>query len=188
MLGPARDPELIDELDARPVRSFRGRLWRVVRVGRNPLEPSRAGGRWDRGNFDILYTALESDGAIAEVDFHLRMQPVFPSKYRAELCELEVTTERALYFDSLHQLAPLGVDAARYREPLYSRSQEIGDVAAFLGIGALIVPSARWPCLNAVLMLDVEPEAPTITVTGSPRPVNFAEWHEKARSMRTERG
>ena len=70
-----------------------------------------------------------------------------------------VAPERPLYFDSLDLST-------------YPRSQEIGYVAAFLGVAALLVPSARWRCLTAVLMLDVEPEAPTITVTGLPRPVN----------------
>ncbi len=157
MHGSARDPQLLDALDARPLQSFQGHVWRVVRVGRNPVEPSKAGGRWDRRGFDVLYTALEEDGAIAELDYHLRLQPVFPSKYRAEVHELAVATERALYFTSLDELVPLGVDPARYREPLYSLSQEIGDAAAFLGVAALVVPNARWACQNAVLMLDAEP-------------------------------
>ena len=186
MHGPIRDPQLIDALDARPLRSFRGNVWRVVRVGRDPVEPSRAGGRWDRGGFDVLYTALEADGAIAELDYHLRMQPVFPSKYRAEVHELAVATERALYFDSLDELVPLGVDPSRYREPLYSRSQDIGDAAAFLGVAALVVPSARWPCQNVVLILDVEPAPPTVTVLGS-REVAFLQWRNETRSKRLER-
>jgi RES domain-containing protein len=162
-------------------------VWRVVRVGRDPLGPSRAGGRWDRGGFDVLYTALEADGAIAELDYHLRLQPVFPSKYRAEVYELQVTTRRALFFDSLDELIRLGVDPERYREPLYSRSQEIGDAAAFLGTAALIVPSARWRCQNAVLMLDVEPEPPTVTVVGSPREVDFVEWRKMVRPTKAGR-
>jgi RES domain-containing protein len=184
--GSARDPQLLDALDAWPLQPFHGHVWRVVRVGRDPVEPSRAGGRWDRGRFDVLYTALDEDGAIAELDYHLRLQPVFPSRYEAEAHELTVATERALYFASLDELVPLGVDPARYREPLYSRSQEIGDAAAFLGVAALIVPSARWPCQNAVLMLDVEPVAPTLTVVGS-RKFDFMEWRNTARSKRRER-
>ncbi len=183
MHGAVRDPALLDALDTRPLRTFQSRVWRVVRVGRDPVEPSRAGGRSDRGSFDVLYTSLEADGAIAEMDYHLRLQPVFPSEYRAEVHELEVATERALYFDYLDELAPLGIDPAEYRQPLYSRSHEIGDAAAFLGVAALIVPSARWPCQNAVVMLDVEPAPPIVAVLDS-REVDFMKWRKSAWSAR----
>src|SRR5687767_14502597 len=92
-----RDRRLIDALDALPRTRFEGTVWRVAREGRDPLQCSASGGRWDDGSFDVLYTSLERDGAIAEMYFHLmRGQPVFPSKSRYALFELEVTLSEVL--------------------------------------------------------------------------------------------
>jgi RES domain-containing protein len=150
----ARDPELIDALDARTRTTFDGTLWRVVREGRDPLEASRAGGRWDLGASDVLYTSMEPDCAIAEVEYHLSQQPVFPSRIRSAWHELRARVSSVIRLETIAELVDLGVDAARYREPLYERTREIGDAAAFLGCDALIVPSARWDCLNVVLFLE----------------------------------
>jgi RES domain-containing protein len=172
---PARDPGLLDALEEKSVERFDGDVWRVAHETRNPLDPSSAGGRWDRGVFDVLYTSLERDGAIAEVDFHIRMQPVFPSKYKPVLHRLHLVAVRAIRFSSIRELEPLGVDPTRYRETAYERTQEIGDAAAFLGLGALIVPNARWPALNAVVIVDVDPDPPTVELLES-EPVDLPQW------------
>ena len=51
-------------------------------------------------------------------------------------------------------LLRLGVEEARYREILYDRTQAISDAARFMGFDGLIVPNARWDCLNLVLFDD----------------------------------
>ena len=76
-----RDNTLIDAIEASRADEFEGLVWRVVREDRDPTRGSSPGGRWDDGTFDVLYTSLESNGALAELYFHiLRGQPVFPSK------------------------------------------------------------------------------------------------------------
>jgi RES domain-containing protein len=64
-----RDPALLDALDAFDRTHFAGETWRVVRKCRDPLQGSASGGRWDPALFDVLYTSLESDGALAEVRY-----------------------------------------------------------------------------------------------------------------------
>ncbi|TIX45632.1 MAG: RES domain-containing protein, partial [Mesorhizobium sp.] len=90
----ARDPDLLDALDAHAGVSFEGEVWRCVREEREPLQgyPSRA--RWDPGTFDVLYTSLEREGALEEIHFHLSRQPVFPSKIRSVLHRILVRTQR----------------------------------------------------------------------------------------------
>lgn len=149
----ARDPDLLDALDRRTRISFDGFLWRVVREGRDPLEPSPVDGRWNMGFFEVVYTAFEENGAMAEVDFHLSRQPVFPSKYRARLYKVRAVTKNSLRFNTVEDLRKLGVDPQAYKNVLYERTQEIGDAAAFLGCDALIAPNARWGCLNMVLIV-----------------------------------
>ena len=162
-----RDSHLIDALDAIPRAPFEGTVWRVVREGRDPFQCSASGGRWDDGSFDVLYTSRKSDGAIAEMHFHLmRGQPVFPSKIRYCLHELSVSLDEVMTLTT-DNLASLGLDATRFgqlsynqRTQEYPRSQEIAEVAHFLDCDGLLVPSARWDCVNLTLFCDrLKPEA-----------------------------
>lgn len=163
-----RDNALIDALESAPSTPFQGTVWRVVREGRDVLQGSCYGGRWDDGTFDVLYTSEKADGAIAEMYFHLsRGQPVIPSKITYRLYELRVATQRALKLADLAALATLGVDTTRYgalsyleRSEEYPRPQEIAETAHFVGFDGLIVPNARFECLNVVLFCDrIPPEA-----------------------------
>ncbi|GLQ55900.1 RES family NAD+ phosphorylase [Devosia nitrariae] len=182
-----RDNALIDAIEAHTPAAFAGTAWRVVKEGRSPLVCSRAGGRWDDGTFDVLYTSRERDGAIAEVYFHLgRGQPVFPSQVRYGIHELDVSLAGALKLVDLSALSALGLDTSRYGQLSYDRvsneyprSQDIAEVAHFLEFDGLIVPSARWSCMNIVLFCDlVLPDAmDAITDHGT---IDWTEWAERS--------
>ena len=110
-----RDKALLDAIEAVEPSEHAGPVWRVARAERDPCVCGRSGGRWDDGTFDVLYTALERDGAIAEMYFHLkRGQPVFPSRARFHLHRLDVALERALKLLDLQALASLGVDVGTW--------------------------------------------------------------------------
>jgi hypothetical protein len=149
-----RDLALLDTLDACPREEFTGMAWRIVREGRDPLLGSPSAARWDPGRFDVLYTALARDGALAEIHFHLSRQPVFPSKVRFHLYELSVRADGLLRLPDMAALERLGIERESYAGLLYARTQEIGDAAQFLGFTGMIVPSARWNGLNLVLFTD----------------------------------
>lgn len=178
-----RDLALIDALEAAPATAFSGTVWRVVRDGRDVLEGSAYGGRWDDGTFDVLYTSEKADGAIAELYFHLsRGQPVIPSKVAYRLHELRVTMPRALRLPDREALAGLGVDMARYgglsyfeRVQEYPRPQEIAECAHFVGFDGLIVPSARFACMNVIVFCDrVGPDA--LEAVRDHGPVSWSDW------------
>lgn len=173
----ARDLALLDALDAREPEAFEGVVWRIVREGRDPLQGHPSSARWDPGTFDVLYTSLERDGALAEIHFHLSRQPVFPSKLRSVLYRIAVRTKRTLRLTDMEALGRLGVERKRYAELLYSRTQEIGDAAYFLGFDGLIAPSARWPCHNLVLFTD-RAEAADLVVETSEQ-VDWEAWRRE---------
>lgn len=169
------DDRLLDLVGAIEGTPYDGAMWRVVRTGRDVLDGSRGSGRWNTTEMSVLYGAAERDGAIAEIHFHLnRGQSVFPSRMSHDLFELSVEAKEALVLADMDQLEKLGVESGRYRELLYTRTQEIGAAAAFLGFDGLIVPSARWDCRNIILFLnavDLE-EVRTVSV----QPVDWKEW------------
>jgi RES domain-containing protein len=177
----ARDLRLLDQVDAYPRRAHTGPLWRVVRDGRDPLLGGRSASRWCNGRFDVLYTSLERDGAIAEVHALLSLQPVFPSKITFQVHRLHVSVEQSLHLADLPTLARLGVDTDRYQERNYAKTQDIADAAYFLGFDGLFVPSARWPCANAVLFTDrIEPASLSIDRT-EPDPIDWRSWRRQTR-------
>jgi hypothetical protein len=163
-----RDNALIDALELINPVPFKGRVWRVVREGRDVLMPGAAGGRWDDGTFDVLYTSQSADGAAAERYFHLsRGQPVIPSRVNYLLFELRLAIDRTLRLADLDAIAKLGVDTSHYgalsyadRQHEYPRTQEIAETAHFVGFDGLVAPNARWRCMNVILFSDrVGPDA-----------------------------
>jgi RES domain-containing protein len=150
----ARDPDLLDALDAHAGVPFEGDVWRIVREGRDVLlgYPSKA--RWDPGGFDVIYTSLQREGALAEVYFHLSRQPVFPSQIKSILFRISVSTRRTLRLADLAAVAALGVSADDYAGLDYGRTQEIGDAANFLGFDGILAPSARSESQNLVLFTN----------------------------------
>src|SRR3984893_10256721 len=172
-----RDPTLLDALDVFDRVSYAGDTWRVVRDGRDPLQGSASGGRWDPTLFDVLYTSLVPDGAVAEVHFHLSRQPVFPSKIKFGLHRTRVRTSKTLRLRNLEAMVPLGVDKARYREILYQPTQAIGDAAHFLGFDSIIAPNARWSCNNLSLFIGQIAVADLEVIESLE--VNWTEWRKK---------
>ena len=172
-----RDPALLDALDSFHKVSYTGETWRVVRAGRDPLQGSASGGRWDPTLFDVLYTSLVPDGAVAEVHFHLSRQPVFPSKIKFGLHRIKVRTAKTLRLRNLDAMIPLGVETDRYREILYAPTQAIGDAAHFLGFDSIIAPNARWSCNN--LILFTEQIAPATLQILESSEVNWTDWRKK---------
>lgn len=175
----ARDLALLDAIDGLVHAPFVGTVWRVVREGRDPVEGHPSGGRWDPGEFDVLYTSEEADGALAEITFHLARQPVFPSKIHFGLHQISVRAEKILNLADVRILTRLGVEETHYRDILYARSQAVGDAAFFLGYDGIVAPNARWPCLSLMLFTDrLEPEDLDVV---SSRPVDLNEWRKKNR-------
>jgi hypothetical protein len=123
--------------------------------GREPLRGSGASGRWGAaGEFEVLYTSLMRDGALAEIGYRLSLEPVWPSRIEHEIHAARAQLQHTLRFPAVEALAPLGVDVGRYRSFDYTATQAIAAAANFLGVDGLIVPSARFDCANLVIFVE----------------------------------
>lgn len=187
----ARDSKLLDAIEAVPVTSFAANVWRVVADGRNPLQCSSVGGRWDDRTFDVLYTSTADDGAMAEMYFHLsRGQPVIPSKRSYRLFELHAAFDNCVQLDSLDKLAALGLSTSTFgklsyvdRDKEYPRSQEIAEAAHFHERCGLLVPSARSEHANLVVFCDNAGPA-AVEVVKDHGPIVWEQAKSRARSAR----
>lgn len=185
-----RPQALLDAFEAQTPVSFAAELWRVVSDGRDPLQPGRAGGRWDDGTFDALYTSTQRDGAIAEAWFHAaRGQPIPPSKPRKRVHRIEAQLARVLDLSADNRLASLGVDMSQYgrlsyveRGGEYPTTQQIGEAAFFYEYEAIIVPNARWPSSNVVIL--TENARVTELSADAGELIDFAGWRTAIKPMR----
>ena len=126
MRGRIHDSDLLDALEELDPEPFTGSSFRIVPEGGDPVQArlTGSGGRWDDGQFPVLYTSMDSETAIAEVKYHLSRQPIFSSKMNLLLYELEVVTRRTLKFLDVEELIQLGVDASNYCVPDYSHAKK----------------------------------------------------------------
>ncbi len=168
MVAGPRDRTLIDTLERLETKSFNGIVWRVTRDGRDPTLFFGGGNRWDDGTFDVLYTSISEQGALAEMRFHIgRGQPVVPSKISYRLHQLSVRVDGLLDLTDADVLAKVGIDRGNFgrlpyldRQGEYEACQRVGEAVHFLGSddpadpSAILVPNARHPSNNLVLLAD----------------------------------
>lgn len=176
--GRLHDRGILDALEALDPEPFNGTVWRVTLKGREPLRGAAAHGRWSAGGeFEVLYTSLERDGALAEIGYRLSLEPVWPSRIEHEVHAIEVQAERTLRFANTAGLEPLGVDVARYRSFDYQATQAIAAAAHFLEFDGLIVPNARSDCANLVIFVERAPGLALIET----QPVDWDAWRRRQR-------
>ncbi len=175
MSTPLRhERSLLDALDVPGVRVAKT-VWRITRAGREPLRGSALHGRWGvSGEFSVLYTSCERQGALAEIGYRLELEPVWPSKIEHTLHELEVVCHNVLDLSDMDFLATLGVDVAKYKSLDYSVTSKLASAAAFLEFDAILVPSARYPCRNLVIFSD---RPNKVDVIGSSQ-VDWTKWRQ----------
>ena len=136
--GRRHDRDVLDALEAMADEPFEGEVWRVTWAGRDPLRGSTGAGRWSpAGEFEVLYTSLAREGALAEVGHRLSLEPVWPdpSRARHEVHRIGASLGRVLRFETVQSLHPLGVNTSRWGSYDYGVTQAIAAAANFLEIG-----------------------------------------------------
>ena len=162
-----RDIQLIDRIEALPTEWFSGDVFRLVRDGRDPTACWHPKGRWDDGAFDVLYTATSADGAFAEVRYHLsQQQPFAPDVLAYRMFRIPVESIDVIDLRDPGLLRKLGVDLKNWgksdyvsRGEEYLRTQEIAAVAMLHEREGLLVPSARSPDSNLVVLTQESVDA-----------------------------
>ena len=162
-----RDIVLIDQIDALPTETFSDNVFRLLRDGRDPTGCWHPEGRWDDGAFDVLYTATTVEGALAEVRYHVyQQQPFAPDFLAYRLFRIPIEGLEVINLLDHRLLEKLGVDLKTWgksdyvsRGQEYLRTQEIAAVAEFHERQGLLVPSARSPDSNLVILTQKSVDA-----------------------------
>ena len=169
------DRNLLDLLEQLPAKELDIQVWRVAWRSRHALDVG-GGGRWNPpGRFDAVYTSLEADGAMAEVYHYLSRAPVFSSAEKV-MYRIDARTNRTAVLDDPEQLRRRGLDPGQFQDVNPMLCQEIGSAAHLLEYDSLLVPSARWNCMNLVLFPDYIPLDSLVPDDG--KPVNWPAWRD----------
>ncbi len=128
--------------------------------------------------FQVLYTSLERDVALAEVASYLALLQPMPSKPLV-VHKIVFTTRRTITL-TMSGLEMLGVDPSRYGDRNYAETQIIGTAINYLGLDGLVSPSARWDCDNLTLFMANRALGEKLQVVASEE-VDWREWTERAR-------
>jgi len=145
------DPSLLDALEKLET-PWKGLVWRQVIGQTDPLRPNARGARWNPPETEALYCSLSESGAQLELVSMLERQPV---KVRKALRthQLRVDVRRSADLRS-GALADVGYENHILIADDWSVPQRMGAAAAWLGLAALIVPSARHDAGNIVLFVS----------------------------------
>lgn len=142
---PAKD--LVDRADALGTTSYEGAALRHVGPGHDPLATAGArirGGRWNPPeSFGTLYLALDRDTVIAEFHRLAARQGLRPGDLLPrDLHQFRVRLEAVLDLRSDNALEAVGLDLTRVRSDNRAPCQAVGEAAHYLGIEAILAPSA----------------------------------------------
>lgn len=160
---------VLDALEAVTPEPWQGEVWRVVFGNRNPLFANTTGARWNPPDTAALYTSLEIDTVLAELD-HLRSIQTPPTRRSAYLLHrISVRVDRVLDLTNKALLSSMGVleDDLIGDDPTACR--EVGGAAAWLGSDGILVPSARAEGFNLVVFVNqMDPDAPLDAIESRP--------------------
>jgi len=150
------DPRLLDTLE-RLEAAWQGMVWRQVIGDIDPLRANSRGARWNPPDTEALYCSLTREGAEVELRTVLSRQPI-PVRRRLVPHRIRVSVARAADLRG-GALAEAGYEEDALTGEDWTAPQRIGAGAVWLGIAALIVPSARHGGGNVVVFVnELQPE------------------------------
>jgi len=142
--------ELLDALSALSSSTWEGTIFRHTFGSVPPEKENQLGARWNPAEVPAIYSSLQPETAIAEVEFHISLQPFRPTTER-RVHRIQVRVPDVIELTDWQILERLGVSRASFEAIEPPSCKEVGGAAAFLGHGGILVPSARFPGVNLVI-------------------------------------
>jgi RES domain-containing protein len=147
---------LVDALGASAVETV---AFRHVSVGTNPRSGTGArihGGRWNPPNsFATLYLALDRETVVAEFERAAQRQGLTPDQFLPrELHEFEARLSAVLDLTAAEARQRLELADADLRSDDPTRCREIGEAAHYVGLEAVMAPSAAGRGIVLAVFLE----------------------------------
>jgi len=142
--------ELLDAVSVLSSLTWEGSVFRHTFGSVPPNRENQLGARWNPAEVPAIYCSLQPETALAEVEFHISLQPFKPTAQR-RLHRIQVRVPSLIDLTDWQTLERLGVVQSTYATLEPSACKEIGGAVAFLGHGGILVPSARAQGVNLVI-------------------------------------
>ena len=154
--------ELVARIDALGAAEIEVVAFRHVSVGTNPRSGTGArihGGRWNPpDSFATLYLALDLETVVAEFERAARRQGLTPDQFLPrELHEFDVRLTAVLDLTSAEAREALGLGEAELRADDPVRCREVGEATHYIGLEAVMAPSAGAGTVLAVFLEKLRP-------------------------------
>ena len=163
---PNPDPTILATLAALDAGPWSGQVWRYTFADSPPDKRNVRGASWNPPGVEALYTSLDEATALAEADHLIAVQPLRPRATRT-LHRLEIALMSVVDLAESSLLELLGVDEEALASDDHAACQAVGAAAAFLHLDGIIVPSARSPGHNIVILFAGTDSVPDIRVIDS---------------------
>ena len=163
---PNPDATILATLAALDAGPWSGEVWRHTFANNPPDKPNVRGARWNPPGVEALYTSLDEATALAEADHLIAMQPLRPRATRT-LHRLAIALKSVVELTDSSLLELLGVDQEALASDHHAACQAVGAAAAFLHLDGIVVPSARSPGHNIVILFAGVDSLPDIRVIDS---------------------
>lgn len=146
------DPTLLDALEGLPAARWQGRVWRHMFNDYPPDRVNTGGARWNPPGVGAIYTALDRATALAEGRHAIDVQPR-RTYARRVLYQVEVAVAALVDLSAPGALATVGLTLDDVKADDHTPCQAVGGAAAWLERDGLLVPSARSPDTNLVILV-----------------------------------
>jgi RES domain-containing protein len=150
---PLFDPALLDAIEGSVEHDFEAIVWRQIVAGTDPLNTNSLGGRWNPPGVEVLYCSLSERGAELELAALLDRQPT-PVKRHRVTHKLKVRLAKVARLTESEAFAAAGVRSESVLSEDMTLSRRVGAAAEWLGMGGMIVPSARHTDGNLVIITN----------------------------------
>jgi len=142
--------ELLDALQQAPSRRLDTTAWRHMFGVRPPDRENTRGARWNPPGVAAIYLSLTRDGAIAEGDHAIAVQPFRP-RARRVVYAVRLTLNNVLDLTDPSDLTRTGLTADDLAADDPTACREIGAAVHWLEQDGLLVASARGDDRNLVI-------------------------------------
>jgi RES domain-containing protein len=142
--------EILNFLERLEARPFAETVHRHMFGDYPPERENVDGARWNPPGVHAIYAALSRDGALAESEYQISLQPN-PPRAKRTLYAIAVELASVIDFSSRTLLQDLGIGDDELGSLDLGPCQMVGGAVEWLGHDGLLVPSARHGGTNLVV-------------------------------------
>jgi RES domain-containing protein len=129
---------------------WHGVVYRHMFARLPPDRENTLGARWNPPEVPAIYTSLSRQGALAEAEYQMEMEPLRP-RARRSIYRIELQLASVIDLSAEMSLRELGLDLADLASLSHVACQRIGGAVEYLEHDGMIVPSARSASMNLVI-------------------------------------